>query len=63
MPTLTATERVTQFIHDIDPTKLPSAVREQATLCLLDALGVPGRDERTERAGDRPPWRTLTGPG
>jgi hypothetical protein len=37
MPTLIGTERPAQFIHDIDPTKLPSAVREQATRCPLDA--------------------------
>jgi 2-methylcitrate dehydratase PrpD len=52
MPTPTATERLAHFIHDVDPTKLPSAVREQATLCVLDALGIAlaGMSEPSARA-------------
>src|SRR5262245_39741623 len=52
MPTPTATERLAQFIHDLDPAKLPSAVREQATLCVLDTLGIAmaGMSEPSARA-------------
>ena len=52
MPTPTATERLAHFIHDLDPAKRPSAVREQATLCVLDALGIAlaGMREPSARA-------------
>ena len=62
-PTPTATERLAQFIHDIDPTKLPSAVREQATLCVLDALGIAlaGMSEPSARAA-RAVARNAGGP-
>jgi 2-methylcitrate dehydratase PrpD len=52
MPTPTATERLAHFIHDIDPAQFPAAVREQATLCVLDALGIAlaGMSEPSARA-------------
>jgi 2-methylcitrate dehydratase PrpD len=37
---VTATERLARFVHELDPLTLDAAVREHATVCVLDALGI-----------------------
>lgn len=37
---VTATERLSRFVHELDVSKLDAPVREHATLCVLDALGI-----------------------
>jgi 2-methylcitrate dehydratase PrpD len=37
---VTATERLARFVHELDPAGLDAAVREHASVCVLDALGI-----------------------
>jgi len=48
----TSTERLARLVHELDPATLPGPVREQATLCVLDALGIAlaGMSEPSGRA-------------
>lgn len=49
---MTATERLARFVHDLDARALDATVREHATLCVLDALGIAlaGMSEPCARA-------------
>lgn len=40
MRPVTATERLARFVRELDPATLDAAVREHASVCVLDALGI-----------------------